>query len=125
MSYIFPSPFRYAIEESRKSTFRTKVGACLVVGKSIIKGHNKAKTHPKFANPNIHVRTSLHAELDCFTGIDRDLLKGGEIYVYREIAGEPAMARPCNHCMKFLKEQGVTKIFYSIAHEPFWESESI
>ena len=122
---VFPRPFSYAREEARKSKLKVKVGACLVVGKSIIRGHNKNKTHPEFANPEKHIRKTLHAELDCFVGFDRDFLKGGEMYVWREIAEEPAMARPCNHCLVFLKEQGVSKIYYSIPHFPFWESEEI
>jgi Deoxycytidylate deaminase len=125
MSTAFPIPFRYAREECKKSTLKVKVGACLVVGKSIIRGHNKGKTHPEFANPEKHIRKTLHAELDCFVGLDRDLLRGGEMYVWREIEGEPALSRPCNHCMSFLKEQGVTKIYYSIAHFPYWDAEEI
>lgn len=120
-----PFYFRYAKAEAFKSTLRTKVGACLVMGKSILLGHNKAKTHPEFANPQIHVRKSLHAELDCFLGFDKDNIKGGEIYVYREVEGEPAMARPCNHCIGFLKKYGITKIYYTIPHEPYWEAEEL
>lgn len=125
MNVGFPTYFRHAREEALKSNLRTKVGACLVAGKSIFRGHNKDKTHPEFANPEIHERKSLHAELDCFLGFDQDNIVDGEIYVYREVDGVPAMARPCNHCMKFLKKYGITKIYYTIPHFPYWDEEEI
>ena len=122
MNITFPTPFRFAIEASRKSSMDTKVGACLVVGKSTYKGHNQEKTHTVFANPNIHTRLSLHAEIVC-------LLKAGGtvdhgfIYIYREVNGKPALAKPCDQCMPILKISGVKKIFYSTSHYPFWKEE--
>lgn len=119
--------FKIAKEQSKKSDFRYRVGACLVVGKSIFRGYNKGKTHPKFANPSIHIKQSVHAELSCLidAGIKTDI-RGATIYVYRETRdGAPAMARPCEHCMKFLKEHGVTEVYYSTKEYPFWNKEYI
>lgn len=121
MDIYFPKPFKYARAEALKSTLRVKVGACLVVGKSILKGHNKNKTHTEYANPNKHIRTSLHAELDCLNKVET--AEGGDIYVFRELFGMPALARPCQHCMEFLKKEGIRRIFYTVGHEPYWESE--
>lgn len=102
---------------------RDKVGACLVVGKSILKGYNKPKTHTEYANPSKHVRLSIHAELDCLN--KTSVTEGGIIYVYREVHGFPAMSRPCEHCMEFLKEAGIEEIYYSVPEYPFWRKESI
>jgi deoxycytidylate deaminase len=124
MNIDFPSHFRFAIASSRKSVMEQKVGACLVVGKSILKGHNKEKTHRIFANPDIHVRLSLHAELDCLIKAGMKA-EGGEIFVYREVHGKPAIAKPCEHCIPFLKEAGVETIYYSTSHFPFWKKEAI
>lgn len=124
MNKIFPTPFKYAIAEAKKSDLRTKVGAALVVGKSILKGHNKNKTHPEFANPEKHIRKSLHAELDCILRMDAHFI-GGDIYVYREVDEIPAMARPCEHCMEFLRKHGINKIYYSISKPPYWRAERI
>ena len=123
MNYEFPTPFQFAKLEASKSTMRIKVGACLAVGKSVTKGHNKSKTHTKFANPQIHTRTSIHAELDCLNKVPT--AEGGEIYVYREVDGVPAMSRPCNHCLTFLKSEGIRRIYYTIPHEPYWEMEEL
>lgn len=118
-----PHHFYTARREAKKSTMHPQVGAVIVLDKQRFTGYNKRKTDPKFANPEKHVRISVHAELDC---LGRDMLyTGAELYVYREIEGIPAMARPCNHCMKFIKEAGIERIFYTIPHEPFWEEEEI
>jgi deoxycytidylate deaminase len=102
---------------------REKVGACLVVGKSILKGYNKPKTHTDYANPNEHVRLSLHAELDCIN--KAEFTEGGEIYVYREVHGQPSLSRPCDHCMKFLKDAGIKAVYYSTPRFPYWRKEII
>lgn len=125
---MLPSAFRLAKREAEKSSFNPQMGAVLIVGKRLITGHNREKTHPKYANPEKHERRSLHAELDCLKR--SPIFKAGtggssEIYVYRELDGLPAMARPCNHCMKFIREAGIEKVYYTIPHEPFWEMEEV
>lgn len=119
--------FRIAREQSLLSDFRCKVGACLVAGKSIFVGYNKEKTHTRFANPNKHLKTSLHAELSCIINAgDKINLVGSTIYVYRETrGGVPAIARPCEHCLNFLKNVGVKIIYYSTGKYPFWNKESL
>lgn len=117
--------FRFAKLMSKKSLMREKVGACLVVGKSFITGYNKNKTHTKYANPNLHDRLSVHAELDCLRKAGESFLVHGDMYVYREVHGKPAMARPCEHCLSFLKNTGVDVVYYSIPDYPFWQREEI
>lgn len=109
-----------------KSRMNPKVGAVLVLDKVMLGGYNKGKTHTKYANPSLHDRLSIHAELDCLSKMQVvERTYGGEMFVYRELHGVPAMARPCNHCIKFLKEAGVNKIYYSIPHLPYWEEEEL
>lgn len=122
MNILFPTPFRFAIEEARKSEMQNKVGACLVIGKSMYKAHNKDKTHTVFANPDIHMRLSMHAEINALirAGLHAE---NGFIYVYRDLQGRPALARPCEQCLPILKNAGVKKIFYSTNHFPFWTEE--
>lgn len=123
MNIDLPAPFRIAKLQSYFSKMNPKVGAVLVKGKYLFAGHNKLKTHTKYANPSIHEWLSIHAEMDC---LNRARIEQAEsIYVYRELDGNPAMARPCNGCMRFLKEAGIERIFYTIPHEPFWEMEEI
>lgn len=120
----FPRYLSIARDESLKSTLSVRVGACLVAGKSIITGYNKDKTHPKYANPEKHVRKSLHAELDCLTKSDI-VMTGGVMHTYRQVKGMPAMARPCGHCMKFLKERGIRVVVYSTPEFPYYREEQI
>lgn len=121
--FDLPATFRLAKIAAEESKMNPKMGAVLVLDKQTVKGYNKDKTHPKYANPEIHVRKSLHAELDCL--VNAPSLERGELYVYRELEGKPAMARPCNHCMKFIKEAGIDKVHYTIPHSPYWETEEI
>lgn len=119
---------KMASEEAAKSDMDTKVGAVLVVGKEIVRGHNRNKTHPEFANPEKHIRKSLHAELDClikarnrkFPSI---VASGGTMYVMREVKGMPAMAKPCEHCLSFLKSRGIKKVIYSTPTSPYFAVE--
>lgn len=118
--------FKYAREESLKSDFRCKVGACLVIGKSIVKGHNKRKTHPRFANPSIHIKTSIHAELDCLARTKKIEIPFATLYVYRETQdGNPAMSKPCVHCMSFLRDSGIKTIYYSVQNYPYYKKENL
>ena len=116
-----PTPFNLAKKQAAKSTMKPQMGAVIVLDKQRFTGYNKNKTDPKFANPSKHERISVHAELDC---LERGIVyTGSELYVYRELEGVPAMARPCNHCMKFIREAGIERIYYTIPHEPYWEEE--
>jgi len=117
--------FRLAKYASDNSDFRIKVGAVLANKRPIVTGFNKIKTHPEFANPEIHEKISIHAEIDCLIKTKFQHINGTDIYVYRESNGVPAMARPCKSCLKELKSRGVRRIYYSIEHEPYWESEDI
>jgi deoxycytidylate deaminase len=115
--------FRIARNESLKSEFKQRVGACIVIGKSVIRGHNKRKTHPKFANPSIHIKTSIHAELDCLIKLNNNNIDA-VLYVYRELQdGTPGLSKPCEHCLSFLKESGVKEVYYSIQDFPYYEKE--
>jgi len=119
------SYFRHARNMSLKSNYRIKVGAVLVIGKSIVKGCNLIKSHPTYANPNKHTKVSIHAEISCLLKSKEFNKVGSKIFVYRETKDGPAMARPCSKCMKELKSAGIKKIYFSISDYPYYESEII
>lgn len=117
--------FRIAKEESRKSTHKIRVGAVLSNSRPVSRGYNKIKTHPRFANPNLHVKVSIHAEIDCIMKSGSNIT-GDTIYVYREdLEGNPKLARPCIDCMKSLKEFGIKRVLYTVEHFPYWCEERI
>jgi deoxycytidylate deaminase len=106
--------FKLARNESLKSTFRVKIGAVLVrKGTPISVGHNYGtKTHPE--TRKFHPYQTIHAELDCLIGLERPLINGCTMYVYREKAnGEIACCKPCSTCQQILRNYGVKRVFYT------------
>lgn len=103
-------PMRYAIEESKKSSHKFKIGAAIVRGNRILsKAYNINKTHPKFGSGE-HKR--LHAEGHAIykavrQGID---VSGATIYVYRRYGN---LAKPCPCCMGLIHKYGIKEVIYS------------
>lgn len=127
MLHTAPSFFRLARDASLLSSHdRSKVGAVLVNKRPMVFGFNKFKSHTKYANPNIHLKISVHAEIDCLIGVkDRDV-KGWSVYVYREDCnGNVANSRPCEQCLAELKKKGIRKIYYTTRIFPYWNMEYI
>lgn len=106
--------FNLARLESLKTDFRSRVGAVVVrKGKVVSIGRNHPhKTHPLMKK--YHEHKTIHAEVDCIIGTDRDLLKGSVMYVYRELRdGTVAIAKPCEVCQLILKDIGIKKVYYT------------
>jgi deoxycytidylate deaminase len=104
--------FNLAKKLSYKSDYYAhRLGAVVTCGNEILGiGFNKKKTHPlsetRFNN--------IHAELSAILNSGEEDLSGCSIYVYRETKhGTLAMARPCEHCMKLLRQLNISKIYYS------------
>jgi deoxycytidylate deaminase len=114
------------MKASEESTYRIKVGAVLCrKGRAQITGTNCIKTHPIWANPDKHIKLSIHAEIDCLINSESEVL-GDTIYVFRwGKKGIPGLARPCIDCIRELKKRGVNKIYYTTDHFPFWSYEEI
>lgn len=115
-----PGPFRLARRASLQSEFRVKMGAVIMRGKRVIStGKNITKTHPKFGY-------SVHAETNCLMRTGRYDIIGCSIYVYREDRnGNPAIARPCDDCMKVLKSFGIKNVYYTIEDYPYFRKEKL
>jgi len=115
---------------------RIKIGAVLIRNKDILAASaNLTKSHPiqYSLNPlrfdDYHTpkdldtcRHNLHAEMECIIKSKEFDLTGAHIYVYREgHAGNLLMCRPCNACLKMIKEVGIKEIYYTTpdgyAHE--------
>lgn len=113
-----------ATEEANKVKERYRVGAIVFKGKRILsRGCNTyqksaKKLHPKFTRwPN-----SIHAEVDAILKAHRNL-KGASILVVRiNKAGELRNAKPCAHCMLYLKHVGIRKVYYSTNDCPYVDS---
>ena len=105
-----PPPWRAAIQESKKSQHRFKIGAVIAKGKRILaRAHNTRKTHPKFGSGDY---STLHAESHAiYKAIRQGInIKGSTIYVYRH---NNNLAKPCECCMCLIKKYGIKEIVYS------------
>lgn len=118
--------FRLARRAFLESNCSIKVGAVLCNRKPLSFGFNKDKTHPLYANPSNTLKISIHAEMDCISGLSYEDLRGSVLYIYRELKdGTPAIARPCNDCMNVLRETGISKIIYTVNYFPFYRIERL
>jgi deoxycytidylate deaminase len=73
---------------------------------------NSNKTHPKFPRRyrTGHMGYCLHAEMS----VIRFARPGDELIVIRwEKDGRRSMSKPCEHCQRFLRRAGVSKVTYS------------
>lgn len=116
-----------AVEEAKKSTFIPKVGAVIFnKGEFISFGHNYAnrsikKHHPKYRKS----KYSLHAEVNAIIKAKTDL-NGKSILVIRiNNKDQFRLARPCKHCMEYLKYAGIKNCYYSISYYPYIIREKI
>lgn len=89
-----------------------KMGAVIVNKKPVSVGCNLTKSHPTYANGEESF--SIHAEIKAIISCPRSKLQGAEIWVYREDKeGNPAMAKPCLICQKYIIEAGIKKVYYT------------
>lgn len=117
--------FDVARSISKLSDFHKSHTGCVVVyRKQIIStGCNRVKTHPIQRQYNtyrfneITDRHCVHAEVDALSKIRHHNVDWSRVsvYVYREhrVTGALMMARPCESCMRFMRELGVRHIYYT------------
>ena len=123
-----------AKEVSNLSDFhKCKMGCIVVYKKSIIcTGHNSEKTHTlqniynrqKFNNYNDQVIPKVHAEVAALSKIQYLDINWSQvkIYVYRQkFKSHYGIARPCPACMKFIRDLGIKKIYYSTNESMVYE----
>ena len=104
--------FDLARQISKKSTHRDHhIGAVIVKKNKVVSvGFNKAKTHPKSPHNFKHI----HAELDAILGVPLELLKGAEIYTYREKKdGSLGTSKPCSSCRSMLYLAKIKRCYFS------------
>lgn len=107
---------------------RVKIGCIAVYKNKVLSvGYNSQKTHPlqeyynHFRNfyPNTggkFINHSLHAETYCLLQIkDMDIDFGKvELFIFRTRKDrETGMSRPCDGCMRLIKDIGIKVIYYT------------
>jgi deoxycytidylate deaminase len=113
---------------SQLSDFKqVHIGCVAVYKKQIIGvGYNTNKTHPIQMKYNkyrdlewngVQPKAKLHAELMCLLNI-KDLnidFSKVKIFIYREDKnGHLALSKPCDACMRAIKDYGIKDIYYTI-----------
>lgn len=117
---------KIALKAAEKSEHQMKLGAVIFNKNRLLSiGYNSLKTHPKLSR--IFKHATVHAEIDaCIHAVNKDLLKGADIFVCRETKnGSPSMAKPCAMCTQILKEYGVKRAFWTTEIFPYWDSANV
>jgi len=103
-----------------KNTFPAgkMVAAVAILGKTLWIGNNNYKSHPsmikKFRNGSEN--SCCHAEVAAIAKVPRQSRHKVELYVVRFTRdGNVSMAKPCNLCQNFLKENKINlhNVYYS------------
>jgi len=113
---------KLAINESRKSNYKAKLGSIIFYKKKIISiGHNSLRNHKKLHPKYQEWKGSIHAEIDSILKAKKNL-RGCTMLVIRiNKNDELRMAKPCKKCMKYIRDVGIKKIIYSISNYPYIE----
>lgn len=116
---------KIAKKASESSSYKIKLGAAVFKKHRVISiGYNSTKTHPMLLKYFKH--GTVHAEVACTSGINRELLKGADIFVFRESKeGMPLLSRPCGMCVQVLNEHGIKRAFWTTPDFPYWETDLI
>lgn len=108
--------FELAKRTAQKSGFRTRHGAVLVKGGSVINVSTNSDDYCSFGMRfrNEPGKATIHAEIGVILGLDRSVTEGSTIYVARiNKKGEYRMSKPCPMCQAALKHVGVKRVIYT------------
>jgi deoxycytidylate deaminase len=112
-----------AIKLARNGDHKQRVGCIIFDKKKILStGHNHCqrsvkKLHSKFQR----WKGSIHAEVDAIIHAMTDL-KGTSLLVVRINKKEQLrLAKPCQHCMKYIRYVGIKKVYFSTSSYPYIE----
>lgn len=117
---------KISIKEAQKSNHKIKLGAVIMrKNRPLSVGYNQNKTSPKLLKYFRHA--TIHAEIcACQNVVNKNLLKGADIYVFRETKdGKPAFSRPCSLCCQYLYDMGVKRAYWTTNDFPYFDSDLI
>ena len=105
---------------AKDATHRHKFGSVLFDKRYILStGRNYPSRSVKHLLPKYkRWEGSLHSEIDCIIKARRSV-RGKSLLVIRLSKSGLAMAKPCQHCEKYLRDVGVRSVYYSINKNEF------
>lgn len=101
---------KQAIKEAQKSEHNFRLGAIVVCSGNVVsRGFNFYTSHPSLV-PSFGC--SIHAEISALKKIK--CKRRVTVYVARILSsGNPAIAKPCEHCTKYCKKKLVKRVVYT------------
>lgn len=126
--------FEFARKQAERADYKNIYIGCVITYKNHVigRGFNKKKTCPtqkkankyrpidydKIVSPIVH---SVHAEIAAYRSIPYPLMQSinlsqCNVYIYRICRKKDlgiGMSRPCEGCMKFLRNKGFQNIYYT------------
>lgn len=120
--------FRLAKNAAKFSDFpKIKIGCVAIYKNKVISiGYNSIKTHPlqkkynkyrKFSDGGNVINHTLHAEVHCLNQIMDSEINMGKVslFIFRISSNicSVGMCRPCQACMRLIKNMGIKNIYYT------------
>jgi len=109
--------------EALKSVYQQQLGAVLVCGNRIIStGYNQIRFKGK-GNKYTKWESSLHAERDCLSKVNKDDISNATLYIWRESKlGTPVLSFPCDQCLFMIEDLGfIRKVVYTTNEFPYFK----
>jgi len=103
-----------AVSTAEKSNHdKWKLGSVIWRGGSVIStGFNRVKNDPAIVEDEKYFQCTIHAEVDALRNAGET--SGAKLFVARVTkGGNLALAKPCNRCMKAIKEHGIKRVYYT------------
>lgn len=109
-----PNPLKVAIRMAKNSTYKQRLGACIVKHKRRISvGWNNIRSNGNTGRDVYDYRNQYHAEFMAIMSSPCNL-EGGHIYVVRiNRLGVTRLAKPCSNCIHLLIEHGIKRVTYT------------
>ncbi|MBC8427587.1 MAG: hypothetical protein H8D97_01710 [Proteobacteria bacterium] len=112
-----------AIREANKVDFKYRLGAIIFKNKTriISTGHNHGNRFRRNLKPK-YTRWigSLHAEVDAILNTKENLHNMQMLVIRIDKSGGFRLAKPCEeHCMKYIENVGLKRVYYSIDNDNF------
>ncbi len=110
-----------AVNEAEKADFQFRLGSVIFKNSRIISfGHNNGNRFRRNLKPEYtRWNGSLHAEVACILNAKEPLYNLNMLVIRLGSKGEFRIAKPCEHCFKYIKNIGIKKVIYSIDNSHF------
>ena len=121
--------FHLAERMANQSVYgKMRHGAILVKGGSVLSmGMNKSN-FSSFGQRFRHAskgQATLHAEIDCILGLDKNMTKSADLYVVRTNSNkELCQSKPCPMCQSVLSFMGIYRVYWSVSPTE-WDSYKV